>query len=67
MNSPCKDCPDRRSGCHSVCEKYIAYTVEREKIRAEKRKEYSMEDCRRYNTQEYLAWKKKYLRGKRGR
>ena len=23
--SPCKDCPDRTLGCHSNCEKYIAF------------------------------------------
>lgn len=22
VNSPCKDCPDRKSGCHTVCERY---------------------------------------------
>jgi hypothetical protein len=21
-DSPCKDCPDRKSGCHTVCERY---------------------------------------------
>lgn len=33
MNAPCKDCEKRANGCHSRCEKYIAYTKEREKIR----------------------------------
>ena len=23
--SPCKDCPDRKTGCHSKCQKYIEY------------------------------------------
>ena len=67
MNPPCKDCPDRRSGCHSHCEKYIAYTVELEKMREDKRREYAIADCRRYHTQEYLTWKKKFLRRKRDR
>ena len=22
VNSPCKDCHDRKSGCHTVCERY---------------------------------------------
>jgi hypothetical protein len=22
IDSPCKDCPDRKSGCHTVCERY---------------------------------------------
>lgn len=21
-DSPCKDCPDRKPGCHTVCERY---------------------------------------------
>ena len=25
MNAPCKDCPDRKPGCHSVCERYLDY------------------------------------------
>lgn len=28
MNAPCKDCKDRAPGCHSRCEKYIAFTEE---------------------------------------
>lgn len=23
--APCKDCPDRKVGCHSVCEKYLEW------------------------------------------
>lgn len=67
MNAPCKDCPDRRSGCHSVCEKYIAYTVEREKIREEKSRDCAIDGCRRFHTQEYVTQKRKYLRRKRER
>lgn len=36
MNVPCKDCKDRAIGCHSSCERYIAFDKERQKIRAEK-------------------------------
>lgn len=25
MESPCKDCLDRKIGCHSDCEKYVEY------------------------------------------
>lgn len=28
--APCKDCPNRVSGCHSRCEKYIAFADARE-------------------------------------
>lgn len=30
MKAPCKDCPDRYVGCHSQCEKYIAFQKYRE-------------------------------------
>lgn len=26
MTAPCKDCKDKRVGCHSTCPKYIEYT-----------------------------------------
>lgn len=51
-DAPCKDCPDRKSGCHSVCEKYITYRVELEKynkMRDEKMKiaSYAIQDNKR--------------------
>lgn len=36
MTAPCKDCKDRTSGCHSKCEKYIAFDKENQKRRAER-------------------------------
>ena len=30
--APCKDCPDRHQGCHSECEKYIAFRKERDEL-----------------------------------
>lgn len=32
MKAPCKDCPDRVLGCHSKCEKYIAFSEENKLI-----------------------------------
>lgn len=29
--SPCKDCPDRQLGCHSVCKRYDAYKAQKAK------------------------------------
>lgn len=23
--APCKDCPDRKAGCHTVCKKYLEW------------------------------------------
>ena len=36
MIAPCKDCKDRNPGCHSKCEKYIAFDKENQKRRAER-------------------------------
>ena len=32
IKAPCKDCPDRKQGCHSTCEKYIAFRKERDEL-----------------------------------
>ena len=34
IKAPCKDCPDRKQGCHSACEKYIAFRKERDELNA---------------------------------
>lgn len=39
VKPPCKDCKDRKVGCHSVCEKYINFQKEHEKEMKEIRKE----------------------------
>lgn len=31
----CKDCPDRYSGCHSKCEKYLSAKAEHDKKKEE--------------------------------
>lgn len=36
MKAPCKDCTERAAGCHSNCEKYIAFTEELKKARQNK-------------------------------
>ena len=36
MQPPCKDCPDRFLGCHSTCEKYIAYDKYRKEMLAKR-------------------------------
>ena len=33
IKAPCKDCKDRKVGCHSTCEKYKAYQESNSKIR----------------------------------
>ena len=34
--APCRGCPDREVGCHSICEKYLAYDAENKIFREEK-------------------------------
>lgn len=60
MNAPCKNCPDRKESCHSSCEKYIAYTVELEKMREDRHQNYSLEGCRRYNTPSGMKYKRRH-------
>lgn len=38
-NVPCKDCPDRHTGCHGHCEKYKQF-----KIRTNEQKEKFIKD-----------------------
>lgn len=38
MKAPCKDCQNRRVGCHSECEKYISFSEERSRQLEEKYK-----------------------------
>lgn len=38
-NAPCARCTEREVGCHSKCEKYIAYTKERRKVSERRNKD----------------------------
>lgn len=37
--SVCKDCPDRRVGCHSICQRYIEQSEQHKKKREEIQKQ----------------------------
>lgn len=46
MKGPCRqpdgtDCPNRAVGCQGKCEKYLAFRAERDRINAERRKDYA--------------------------
>ena len=43
MTAPCKNCPEREIGCHRMCDRYIRYAKQREKIR-ENRKQDQLAD-----------------------
>ena len=34
MIAPCKDCQERTVGCHSSCDKYLAFRAERDALNA---------------------------------
>lgn len=42
--SGCKDCKDRKTGCHSVCEKYKKFRSELDKINEEKHRQQEVDD-----------------------
>lgn len=48
MDGPCYNCPERRVGCHSGCERYQAwrqgYDAEQEAKRREKQQRVGVED-----------------------
>lgn len=39
-NAPCKECQARQAGCHTICERYLAYHEECEARRKRRMKEY---------------------------
>ena len=44
VTAPCKDCADRKMGCHSICEKYKEFkkiSEEEKRIIDKKRREYN--------------------------
>lgn len=68
FNCPCtRDCPDRKSGCHSVCEKYInakaEYEQAKEKYRQKRSADVYISDMiRRSMDNRAKAKKKSYKR-----
>ena len=42
----CHNCPDRRQGCHSVCEDYLAYRAKKDKENEARRKEQLITDVK---------------------
>lgn len=44
IQSPCKDCPDRRVLCHSECEKYLSYRARLDEISAQLLRDSIIED-----------------------
>lgn len=55
MNAPCKDCPDRRELCHSLCEKYKEFVKEREEIREARRLDLDIQHFAHFNYEKKAA------------
>ena len=60
MKAPCKDCTERKAGCHSACEKYrewkVGHEVEREAITQKKLEAMNYYD---YKVKQIIKTKKK--------
>lgn len=41
--APCKNCKERKVGCHSICSKYIEWKKEFEKLKAEEKEARSLD------------------------
>lgn len=56
MTVPCKDCEDRRAGCHGACQKYQAFAAERsawreQQLAAQDVTDYTIKQIRRTQKQ----------------
>lgn len=43
MKAVCKDCEDRRVGCHAVCARFLAESIMRDKKNRERQEKYHLE------------------------
>lgn len=62
MDAPCKDCPDRVLGCHSVCEKYKQFQEERTRELERKRMQYLTNHLGNDYFRRYLKFKQRLKR-----
>ena len=54
-----QDCPERRQGCHGVCERYTEYARIRQEILKAKAAERDA-DCAYYDSKKHLASERSY-------
>ena len=58
-HATCKDCTERKIGCHSVCEKYIKFKTERDaELEAEHKSRSIYGELQAYQVQKYKRLKK---------
>lgn len=44
MTAPCKDCPDRRAGCHAACPRYREFRAACDERRAKRALSFAVKD-----------------------
>ncbi len=45
LSAPCKDCAERRPGCHSECERYKEYSRERAELSKRRKADLEYAEC----------------------
>lgn len=62
MKPPCKGCRFRTPGCHAICEPYIEWHQEHQRLKEKDREEHSMQDVyfrdERYKKEGLGHWRK---------
>lgn len=57
MIAPCKGCPDRHLYCHSECDKYKEYAIEKRRVNREKQK---LNDINAFFLGKTFRWRRKH-------
>ena len=64
MDVPCKDCPDRVAGCHSVCIWYKLHHEERVMLSKQRRKYYLANHLGERYYRRHIKLKQRLMRSK---
>lgn len=64
MNYPCKECTERKRGCHNLCEKYLQAKAESEAVSVARQKarsddQYHMDTMTKYYSKRLKERKRK--------
>lgn len=67
MQAPCKDCPDRRIGCHERCSKYLEYKATCDELRELRHKESIMNNSSPAKNKAYRIVYRLIIQGRYGK
>lgn len=59
LRGPCKGCPDKTPGCHSNCEKYIAYRICLDALREQEAQEKKLKEDLYLSSRQSKAYEKR--------